>query len=106
MVLHGEITKLEAQNNPRKNVLTNALGVWATVRCDIDIHTEKIKQILLCSDGLHGYVNETVIQKIVRNKQMDPSLKVRKLIKSALEVGGFDNVTAILIDLEGDDHRG
>lgn len=100
MIMHGELTVEQAKNYPKKNVLTNAVGVWETVRCDIDTHLEDMDGILLCSDGLHSYVEETVIRSIVLNDQVDPILRVRKLIKAALDVGGFDNVTAILIDLE------
>ena len=47
MLMHGQLTPEEAANFPRRNVLTNALGVWETVRSDIDVHHEKISGILL-----------------------------------------------------------
>lgn len=100
MITHGELTVQEAENFSRKNVLTNALGVWETVRCDIDTHCEPIDGLLLCSDGLHGYVAEQTLKEIVMNTELDPSLRVRRLVRAALETGGFDNVTAILIDLD------
>lgn len=103
MLLHGELTPEEAENFPRKNVLTNALGVWESVRCDIDLHNEKLQGLLLCSDGLHGYVKEDKIREILLNDEMDPALRARKLMKSALDAGGLDNVTVVLIDLEGDE---
>ncbi|MBQ3272807.1 MAG: Stp1/IreP family PP2C-type Ser/Thr phosphatase [Solobacterium sp.] len=102
MIMHGEITRKEAENYPRKNVLTNALGVWESVRSDIDTHPEPVQGYLICSDGLHGYVDEKSIAKIVMTKGRDPALKVRRLIKAALDAGGFDNITVILIDLEGE----
>ena len=100
MLLHGEITKEEAENYPQKNVLTNALGVWETVRCDIETFNEKNDGFLICSDGLHGYVDEDVIAGIVLNTKTDPARRTRKLIEAALDAGGYDNVTEILIDLE------
>ncbi len=105
MLQHGELTPEEAKNYPRKNVLTNALGVWQNVRSDIDLHQEEISGLLLCSDGLHGYVEEEVIQNIILSKQSDPSLRCRKLLKAALDTGGYDNVTIIVIDLEGDNYE-
>jgi serine/threonine protein phosphatase PrpC len=51
MLMHGEITKEEAVNFPKKNVLTNALGVWETVRSDIDVHDEDMSGFMICSDG-------------------------------------------------------
>ncbi|MBR3312280.1 MAG: Stp1/IreP family PP2C-type Ser/Thr phosphatase [Solobacterium sp.] len=102
MLLHGELTREEAENFPRKNVLTNALGVWESVRCDIDVHEEDLRGMLLCSDGLHGYVKENEIRKILFGELTDPNLRCRKLMKAALDAGGFDNITVVLIDWEGD----
>lgn len=103
MLLHGELTREEAENYPQKNVLTNALGVWESVRCDIDTHPEKVDGFLLCTDGLHGYVPEEEILQIVLDRKYDPARRARKLVKAALKTGGYDNITAILIDLEGED---
>ena len=100
MLMHGEITKEEAKNFPKKNVLTNALGVWESVRMDIDTHSEEIDGFLICSDGLHGYVPKEEIENILFDTSMEPSRKVKKMIKKALDAGGYDNVTVILIDLE------
>ena len=102
MIMHGELTPEQAKNYPKKNVLTNAIGVWETVRSDIDTHLEDMDGVLLCSDGLHSYVDQSVIRSIVLDTQIDPILRVRKLVKASLDAGGFDNVTAILIDLEDD----
>ena len=102
MIMHGELTIEEAKNYPQRNVLTNALGVWETVRGDIDFHQEEMDGLLLCSDGLHGYVEEDAICDILMNPDLDPALRARKLLKSALDAGGYDNVTIILVDLEED----
>ncbi|MBQ9328324.1 MAG: Stp1/IreP family PP2C-type Ser/Thr phosphatase [Solobacterium sp.] len=103
MVRHGELTKEEAKNYPRKNVLTNALGVWEKSRFDLERYDEEVSGFLVCSDGLHGYVEEEVISSIVLNREMDPAIRVRKLYSKAMSAGGYDNITAILIDLEGDE---
>lgn len=102
MLMHGEITKEEAVNFPKKNVLTNALGVWETVRSDIDMHNEDVNGFMICSDGLHGYVPEELIRTIILHDQMDPALKARRLLKAALDAGGYDNITVVLIDLGGE----
>lgn len=104
MIMHGELTPDEAKKSPRKNVLTNALGVWQSVRGDITVHQEKMDGIMICSDGLHGYVDEKKIRSIILNPDMDPSLRARNLMKAALDAGGYDNVTVVLIDLEEDSH--
>ena len=102
MLMHGEITKEEAVNFPKKNVLTNALGVWETVRPDVDVHNEDLSGFMICSDGLHGYVPEELIKTIILHDQLDPALKARRLLKAALDAGGLDNITVVLIDLGGD----
>ncbi len=100
MLMHGEITKEEAKNFPKKNVLTNALGVWESVRMDIDTHDEDIDGFLICSDGLHGYVPHEEIENILFDDKIELSRKPKKLIQKALDAGGYDNVTVILVDLE------
>lgn len=100
MLLHGEITKEEAKEYPKKNVLTNALGVWESVRSDIDTHQEELDGFLICSDGLHGYVKQEDIEEVIFDDHYEPSRKVRKLIKKALDAGGYDNITVILMDVE------
>ncbi len=102
MLMHGELTPEQAKTYPKKNVLTNALGVWESVRADIDLHTESMNGLLLCSDGLHGYVEEDKIRSVILDKYLDPSLRARKLMKCALDEGGFDNITVILIETDGE----
>lgn len=102
MIQHGELTIEQAKTFTKKNVLTNAIGVWESVRCDIDVHQEDMTGLLLCSDGLSSYVEEKKIRQIVFNRDVDPALRTRRLIKAALDAGGFDNVTVILIEEEGE----
>jgi protein phosphatase len=52
-------------------------------------------RVLLCSDGLHGYVRETQIRHILR-KERDPSAAAVHLIEQANAVGGEDNITVVL----------
>ena len=49
---------------------------------------------------MEASIEEEKIRSILMNPDMDPSLRARNLMKSALEAGGYDNVTIILIDLE------
>ncbi|MGB4613576.1 MAG: Stp1/IreP family PP2C-type Ser/Thr phosphatase [Erysipelotrichaceae bacterium] len=105
MVRHGEITEQEALYHPKKNVLTNALGVWSNVRVDIDEYPEKFYDILVCSDGLFGYVKEEEIEKVMLTDELTTTLKVRKLLNLAIKAGGYDNITIIIIELGDGDNR-
>ena len=100
MLLHGEITASQAENSANRNVLSNALGVWDTVRCDIELHTEPIDGFLVCTDGLHGYVDHETMERNVTDDANEPSLRTRRLLQEALAAGGYDNITIVIVDLE------
>lgn len=105
MVRRGELSLEKAKNHPKKNMLTNALGVWSSVRCDLDYKDEYYNSILICSDGLSSYVNHDVINKIMLDDELSTVLKARKLLNTALKVGGYDNITIIIIELTKDDRQ-
>lgn len=95
----GQISFDEVEEHPQRNILTNALGVGSSVKVD----TFKISngdKLLLCSDGLSGYVNKSIIYKILNSEDAIEKI-LRELIKEANNAGGYDNVTAIVIDLKG-----
>jgi protein phosphatase len=90
---------------PNRNVLTMAVGIFEEVL--IRTHAEKLEpgdQILLCSDGLYGPVDdENIGASLGRVEGLDQ--KVRRLIAMANEAGGPDNVTAILLEYgDGDEN--
>ena len=73
----------------------------------IDRSLKDFSDLIICMDGTlqYTYVDEKKVRAIVLNHELDPALRARRLIKEALDVGGFDNVTVILIDLEEGDQR-
>lgn len=90
-----KITRQEAENHPKKNMLTKALGCTTYVEPDIRARNlEKDDIILMCSDGLTNMVKENEIYNIIRE---DAQNAPEKLIKLANENGGYDNITAIII---------
>ena len=99
LLKRGEVSEEEAKHHPNRNVLTNALGIWDSVKVDINKVKEDYKMLLVCSDGLHGYVSEELIRHIMES---DCALqaKVDLLIQAALDAGGYDNVSVILVDKE------
>ena len=77
-----------------KNVISKAVGVAEKTDCDV-FEVSGYDALLLCSDGLHGYVSEDAIMAVMREKST-PASKCRKLIRLANEAGGFDNITAVI----------
>ncbi len=98
----GEITKEQAEHHPRKNEITNALGIPnmspATVADDAII-PEAGDCFVLCSDGLSGMVSDDVICKVIsRQAEMNAQERVDKLVALANENGGVDNITVQLVE--------
>lgn len=100
LVKLGKITENQAKVHPYRNMLTNALGISDTLHVDISRIDEIYPQYLLCSDGLHGYVKEHVISDVLFS-DVSITKKVEALIKKANDVGGFDNVTIVVVSDEG-----
>ncbi len=83
--------------HPMRHVLTMAIGVSGQLRVNhYLIHPEPGAQILLCSDGLHGVAPDERIEAVLA---ADGSLeaKCQKLIELAREMGGPDNITAVIL---------
>jgi len=87
------------RKHPMRHLLTMAIGVADEVR--LDSHVVSVfsgDQILLCSDGLHGVVDEKILQEALNSEKSLPD-KAHYLIEAAKEQGGPDNVTVVLIQV-------
>ena len=81
----------------RDNVLTRSLGMQRQADVDVgDALLEVGDTYLICSDGLHGMLPDSLIAKILRDPHGDLEEQVENLLGAALAAGGNDNVTAIL----------
>lgn len=96
LVKEGKITKEEAYNHPRKNMLLKAIGCSSLVEPDV-MYKGFIKDdiLLMCSDGLTNMLKDEEIYQILLE---NPEKPVDILIKKANEAGGSDNITAIIVD--------
>lgn len=84
-------------NIPR-NALTRALGVHPIVQADTTFHElQKGDVLLLCSDGLHDLVDAEGIRARLSG---DPSRAATALVDAALDAGGRDNVTAVVLSVD------
>ena len=102
LVDSGRITEEEAAVHPRRSVLMRVLGdVDATPEIDTSVlSTEAGDRWLLCSDGLSSYVSE---EKIAAALIGNPSAKdaADRLVKESLDQGAPDNVTVVIVDIDG-----
>lgn len=99
MVRWGEISADEAQNHPNKNIITRALGVEKTIDIDFfDLKLEANSVLLMCSDGLSNMVDDTTIETIILDQDMNLKQKGEKLLQEANQNGGQDNIAIILVE--------
>lgn len=104
LVKEGRLTEEQAATHPQRSVITRAIGVEAGVQ--VDTMTDPLElapgdQVLLCSDGLTGPVSESLIAEILAHEK-DGDVACRRLIDAANAGGGPDNITCVLLRVEGD----
>ena len=96
MLDKGEITDEQAFNHPKKHFLTRAVGVEHNVLVDfLEVPVKSDDVLLLCTDGLSNYLKAEDIKIIVN--QYESNKIPDKLIDSANELGGSDNITVVCI---------
>ena len=101
----GEIDYESVKNHPKKNMLTKALGAFGSVTADYYLFNDFVEYMLLCSDGLHGLVDDEVLLSIVSQTNLTLQEKSNQLLKSALDAGGVDNITLVLVKFKEDDYE-
>lgn len=97
LVTSGRLTREEARNHPRKNLITRALGCEPQLRADL-FHVDLAigDYLLLCSDGLSNLVTEQEILYEVIHGGEDETC-CQRLLDIALHRGAPDNVTVVLV---------
>ncbi len=97
----GHITPEQADEHPMRNVLYRALGQADEI--DVDLYYKRLRvgdRLVLCSDGLTRHVKPREIALMTLGSP-DPDTVSQKLIDLANERGGEDNVSVIIISVEG-----
>ena len=95
LVNDGTITKEEAKNHPKKNMLMKALGCTPYVEPDLTIKGFlKDDIVIMCSDGLTNMLSE---EEIYNTVLQDTNNTSNILINKANKMGGYDNITVIVI---------
>jgi len=105
LVEAGELTEEEAAQSERRNIILQALGPDPRVKVDLT-HQELRRgdMLVLCSDGLSGQVKKEEIAEVVTR---EPTLQAacERLIALANERGGPDNITVIIVRVDGEGLR-
>jgi len=96
----GMITPEEAKNSRYKNIITRSVGFEPEVQVDVmGVVCQPGDTFLLCSDGLANLVEDREMLEAVRSGPLDEAPK--KLVALANDRGGDDNITVIVVKVEG-----
>lgn len=99
-VARGALTPEEARKHPRRNILTQALGMAPEVLPDsVRMEVSGDDVLLLCSDGLHSLVSDDEIARTLADEE--PQEACRSLVERANALGGHDNITVVTARIDG-----
>jgi serine/threonine protein phosphatase PrpC len=102
----GFLSQAEAASHPNRHMLTRSLGGEMFVAADtITVNIAPGDVLLLCSDGLHGYVPDAKIESTLQSKA-ELSEAAGELIAAANESGGYDNVSVQIIRVRAVERMG
>ncbi len=94
----GLVTAEQAKNSPKGNVITRAVGPRDYVQVDtFVVPIQAGDRYLLCSDGLHGYLDTPEISPILRDAPLD--VGCQRFVRLANERGGKDNITIVMVEV-------
>jgi PPM family protein phosphatase len=102
LIRRGKITKETFEDSPYKaykNAVTRAVGVYETVQGDtIDFEILPGDQFLVCSDGLHAYLDDQRIVELLAGEDVTEVSK--SMVELANAGGGHDNITALVVRVD------
>jgi len=102
MIRRGQLTEAEARYHPNRSVITRALGTDPNMTADTyELDAESGDRLLLCSDGLTGMLEDAAIAEMLGGYR-DPQTAARTLIDAANDAGGHDNISVVIVDIEGE----
>ncbi len=100
MIRMGGIDRNSARNHPDKNIITRAIGASSNVNVDFfEVELKDGDVIFMCSDGLSNMIEDDDIYEITQNAD-DLEDAATKLVDTANENGGKDNISVVLVKYE------
>ncbi|MDQ1094286.1 serine/threonine protein phosphatase PrpC [Xanthomonas sacchari] len=100
LIAQGALTAEQARAHPHRNVVTQALGVTDPQHLNVATMTGELRpgmRLLLCSDGLTEEVDDAGLANALSHDDCSAQECVDMLVAAALDEGGSDNITAILV---------
>jgi len=102
LIKAGELTEEEREQDPRRSMITRALGLEPGVVVDLEsIALRDGDRVMLCSDGLTTMLRDDRIGEVLRD-ETDGDAAARRLVDEANDAGGADNITVLIVDIEDD----
>lgn len=100
MIASGCLTPEQAKTHPQRSMITQALGSPQPIKAELGkVPLRRGDRLLLCSDGLHGEVGDAQLKEIME-LSYSPRRTLELMLEVALEHGGRDNVTAVMLALD------
>jgi protein phosphatase len=101
-----EVDEAALATHPMRHVLTNAIGAREETEVEVGERTLAGREVLLlCSDGLHGALDDETLAGVLGNLgnigsgggEDEVAVAAEQLLRAALETGGKDNITALVV---------
>lgn len=97
----GELSLIEAENHPDRNIVMQAIGIEKELYPHIiSLSKETIKKVVLFCDGVTDYVSKNFLEEVLTSRKYDNEVKGRIILEKVLETGANDNASVVILDLE------
>jgi protein phosphatase len=101
LVDSGRITEEEAFHHPERHIVTRALGAPDPLEPDFfHLPLAEAERVLLCSDGITDLVRDADLARLLVGHP-EPGDAAESVVAAALDAGGIDNATAVVVDVVG-----
>lgn len=95
----GLLTPAMAEHDPRRNVLTRAVGIEPSIEADFKtIAVGEGERFLLCSDGITRHIPDAELEQLLSSRQ-NPASLCKHLKEVCYSRGAEDNLTAVIVDI-------
>ena len=99
LVDSGRLSPQDAERHPERHIVTRAIGTGAAPEPDYWLlPAGPADRVLVCSDGLTQELDDEAVRYLLMD-QADPQEAAEALVRAAVEAGGRDNVTAVVVDV-------